>query len=133
MRNARARATLTAGVFLVDFPSAPGQMKMPLARCSILVSLASMLLLTGLPGEIRRSVESGDPYLLTRQSFDDILARLSGPGRLRFILQPAPALLVGPVLSAVPYSLSRALTNRIARGRDQQATAGRPGRIPKSL
>jgi hypothetical protein len=82
-------------------------MRMPLARSSILVSLALMLLLAAVPGAIRRLVEPGDPYLLTRQFFDDILARLSGPGRLRFILQRA-ALLVGPVLSAVPYSLSRA-------------------------
>jgi hypothetical protein len=102
-------------------------MKMPLARSSILVSLALMLLLAAVPGAIRRLVETSDPYLLTRRFFDDILARLSGPGRLRFILQPAAAPLVGPVLSAVPYSLSRALTNRICPGRAQQATAGRPG------
>jgi hypothetical protein len=36
-----------------------------------------------------------DPYLFTRQFFDDILARLSGPGRLRFILQPTVAILLG--------------------------------------
>jgi hypothetical protein len=40
---------------------------------------------------------------------------------------PFAALLVGPAVIAVPYSLSRALTNRIARGRAQQGAAGRSG------
>jgi hypothetical protein len=170
-------------------------MKLSLSRSSILVSLALAILLAGLPGAMRRLVRTGDPYLFTRDFFDDMWSRLSGPGRLRFILQPATALLVGlrdgkrdasnghppfllalafhqgrrlnllrnaftsigdlvaiaiildvisqflifrevhpgaallvgPVLVAVPYSLSRALANRIARARAQQATAGRPG------
>jgi hypothetical protein len=35
------------------------------------------------------------PYLFTSQFFNDILARLSGPGRLRFIIQPTVAIILG--------------------------------------
>jgi len=37
------------------------------------------------------------------------------------------ALLVGPAVIAVTYSLSGALTNRIVHGRAQQGADGRPG------
>jgi hypothetical protein len=150
-----------------------------------------VILLSALPSAIRRIIQTGDPYLFTRRFFEDLWARLSGPGRLRFILQPTAAillgvrdgkrdsrvrcppfllglifrrihrsdlwrsgissvrdlvaiavildlicqilifreihpgaaLLLGPVLIAVPYSLSRALTNRIATRRNQQVGA----------
>jgi len=164
-------------------------MKISLSRSSILTALAIAILLAALPGAIGRLVRTGDPYLLTHRFFEDMLARLSGIGRLRFILQPMAALLVGmrdgikdsrvgfppflsalvfqrtrrvnllrsafasvrdlvaiaiildvisqflifqeihpgaalvlgPVLIAVPYSISRAVANRIARRRSQQA------------
>src|SRR5207253_7011559 len=70
-------------------------MRLSLSRTSILISLALVILLAGLPGAMRRLVRTGDPYLFTRDFFDDMWLRLSGPGRLRFILQPATALLVG--------------------------------------
>jgi len=38
---------------------------------------------------------TGDPYLFTERFFQDILARLSGPGRFRFIVQPIVAMLLG--------------------------------------
>jgi hypothetical protein len=169
-------------------------MKISLSRSSILAVLAIAILLAALPTAIGRLVRTGDPYLLTQQFFQDILARLSGAGRLRFILQPVAALFVGtrdgikdslagwppflsalvfqrsrradllrsafasirdlvalaiiidvisqflifqeihpgaavvlgPVLIGVPYSISRALANRIARRRSQQAPAVRP-------
>jgi len=41
-------------------------------------------------------------------------------------VHPGAALLLGPILIAVPYSISRALTNRNASGRTQQLEAGRP-------
>jgi len=163
-------------------------MKFPISRKYILTTLAITILLATLPGAIRRIIQTGDPYLFTRVFFQDMLARLSGPGRLRFILQPATALylgirdgardarvgsppflavllyhgtlrpdllrsalaslrelaafaiildvisqflifreihpgaalLLGPVLVAIPYSISRALANRIARARRHQ-------------
>ncbi len=156
-----------------------------ISRSSILYGLIVVILLMALPRAIRRLLQTGDPYLFTRQFFEDILARLSGPGRLRFLVQPtvatvlgcrdgikdarserAPflwtltfhtehrrealrsaisalrdlvamailldilsqflifreihpgaALLVGPVLIALPYAVSRALTNRFTRAK----------------
>jgi hypothetical protein len=38
---------------------------------------------------------SGDLYQFTGRFFQDILARLSGPGRLRVIVQPTVAILLG--------------------------------------
>lgn len=40
-------------------------------------------------------MQTHDPYLFGAQFFDDMVARLSGPGRLRFIMQPAVALFLG--------------------------------------
>lgn len=158
------------------------KMKVSVSRSSIIVALAVTVLLAALPGAIQRIVQTGDLYLFTQRFFEDMVARLSGPGRLRFILQPVvasfvgirdgkrdahegrpaflsalafhgshrlhllrstlasirelvaiaiildvvsqllifenvhpgAALLLGPVLIAVPYSVSRAMANRIA-------------------
>lgn len=53
------------------------------------------VLLAALPGAIKRLIETRDAYLFTRQFFDDMFARLAGPGRLRFIVQPTVAVLLG--------------------------------------
>jgi hypothetical protein len=53
------------------------------------------ILLAALPGAIATLVRTGDPYLFSKQFFEDMLARLSGTGRLRFILQPTVALFIG--------------------------------------
>jgi len=164
------------------------KMKLSASRSSILTALVITAVLAALPAAIRRLLRTGDPYLLTRDFFEDVVARLSGAGRLRFILQPTialllgrrdgirdsqsgrppllsgllfhrmhrpgllrstfasirdlvaiaiildmvaqflifreihpgAALLVGPVLVALPYCISRDLTNRSARGGAQQ-------------
>lgn len=70
-------------------------MKFSISRSSILTVLAVTILLTALPGEIRRLIQTHEPYLFTRHFFEDMLARLSGPGRLRFMLQPVTAILLG--------------------------------------
>jgi hypothetical protein len=162
------------------------------SRRAVLPAIVIAVLLAALPGAIRRLKQTGNPYLFTDQFFQDLVARLSGPGRFRFILQPlvaillgardgrkdiragslpflwrlifhadsprsellrgalssvsnliavailldvisqylifreihpGAALLLGPVLIALPYSLSRALTNRIAR---RQIREGKP-------
>lgn len=167
-------------------------MKISFTRSSVLTTIAIVLLLSVLPGAIRRVIQSGDPYLFTRRFLEDLWARLLGPGRLRFILQPTAAvllgirdgkrdrrtrgpflsglalrwthrrelwrsaiasvrdlvavaiildlisqmlvlgeihpgaaLLLGPVLIAVPYSLSRALAKRITGGRTGHVAASR--------
>ena len=66
-----------------------------ISRTSILYAVLIALLLAALPGAIRKLIYTGDPYLFTERFFQDILARLSGPGRLRFIVQPTVAILLG--------------------------------------
>lgn len=151
----------------------------------ILPGIVLLILLATLPAALHRIIQTGNLYLFTRDFFEDMVARLSGPGRFRFILQPTvaillgardgvkdaragacpfiwgiilrrdlrsqllrsglasvrnlvaiavlldlisqylifrqihpgAALLLGPVLIAAPYSLARALANRIARRR----------------
>jgi hypothetical protein len=65
------------------------------SRSSILYSILIVILLAALPHAIRNLVERGDLYLFTHQFFADMMARLSGPGRFRFILQPTVAILLG--------------------------------------
>lgn len=66
-----------------------------ISRRSILYAVVITLLLVTLPGAILRILHTGDLYLFTERFFQDILARLSGPGRLRFIVQPTVAILLG--------------------------------------
>jgi len=61
----------------------------------MLYAVVITLLLVPLPGVILRILHTGDPYLFTERFFQDILARLSGPGRLRFVVQPTVAILLG--------------------------------------
>ncbi len=79
----------------------------PISLSRILTAVLVIVVLMSLPGAIWRVVHSGDLYLFTRQFFVDMLARLSGPGRLRFILQPAVAILLG-----VRHGLSDARAHR---------------------
>jgi hypothetical protein len=160
------------------------------SRRAVLPAIVIAVLLAALPGAIQRLIQTGNPYLFTDQFLHDMVARLSGPGRFRFILQPlvaillgardgrknvragsppflwrlifhgdsprrelvwgalssvsnliavailldvvsqylifreihpGAALILGPVLIALPYSFSRAFTNRITRRRIREA------------
>ena len=66
-----------------------------ISRRSILYAVVIAVLLAALPGAILRILHTGDLYLFTERFFQDILARLSGPGRLRFVVQPTVAILLG--------------------------------------
>lgn len=70
-------------------------MKISFSRSWILTTLALAIVLAAVPGAIQRLIETRDAYLFTRHFFQDLLARLSGPGRMRFILQPALAVFFG--------------------------------------
>jgi len=61
----------------------------------ILASLTLLVLLLSLPGSLREAFERGGFYLFSREFFEDLPKRLTGPGRFRFVLQPAVALLLG--------------------------------------
>jgi hypothetical protein len=54
-----------------------------------------LIILGVLPSTVRRLMQTGDLYLFTGRFFEDALARLSGPGRLRFIVQPIVAIFLG--------------------------------------
>ncbi len=63
---------------------------------SLLLSVVVAGVLTAsLPSAIHRIIVTRDLYLFTDQFFQDILARLSGPGRLRFVIQPLVAIILG--------------------------------------
>lgn len=66
-----------------------------ISRSSILSAVVIAVVVAALPGAIRRIVQTRDVYLFTERFFQDILARLSGPGRLRFIFQPTVAIVLG--------------------------------------
>lgn len=96
------------------------------------MSLALALLLAGRP----RATREGRRLHLLRSAFASIADLVAIAIILdvisKFLIfrefHPVAALLVGPVVIALPYSLSRALGNRIAGGWAQQAgAAGRPG------
>ena len=71
-------------------------MKLDRALLGTLVTWAAVLiLLAALPGAVRDTFETGRIYLFSREFFDDLPQRLTGPGRLRFILQPLVAVLLG--------------------------------------
>jgi len=70
-------------------------MKISLSRSSILRATVIVIILATLPGAIRRLIRTDDLYVFSSQFFEDMLARLSGPGRLRFIVQPIVAILLG--------------------------------------
>ena len=157
---------------------------MTLRRDTVVTVLAFLVIVATLPFAIRDTIESRRVYIFSRQFLEELPQRFTGPGRLRFILQPimaillgirggladakagnppylfgllsssgrrkellqsgvaairnllaagiimdvvfqliiyrsvhpGAALLVGPILICLPYTLSRALTNRVARG-----------------
>jgi len=66
-----------------------------ISRRSLLYTVVISILLLSLPGAILQLVRTGDPYLFGERFFQDMVARLSGPGRLRFVLQPTVALILG--------------------------------------
>jgi hypothetical protein len=72
-----------------------GQMS-SISSTSILYAVVVAILVAAVPGAILRIIHTGSPYLFTEQFLQDIRARLSGPGRLRFIVQPTVAIILGP-------------------------------------
>jgi hypothetical protein len=146
------------------------------------MAVAMLVIAVTIPFAVRDTIETGRVYLFSREFLEELPRRFTGPGRLRFILQPllaillgirggladfragnppflfgllfdarrrellrtgvaaittllamgvildivfqqilyhavhpGAALLVGPILICLPYALSRALTNRLAR------------------
>jgi hypothetical protein len=62
---------------------------------TILTVLAVLILVAAIPSAVRDTLETGRVYLFSRQFFEELPQRLTGPGRLRFLLQPLIAILLG--------------------------------------
>jgi hypothetical protein len=166
------------------------RLKISITRSSLLTAIVIVVLVAAVPFALAEFLKSGELYIFSRRFTDDMIARFHGPGRMRFILQPTvaiiigardgvkdaragnppflwnlvfrssdrpglvrgalasvrdlvavailldvvaqllifrmvhpvAALLLGPVLIAVPYASSRALTNRLKRRRSKGAS-----------
>jgi hypothetical protein len=61
----------------------------------ILAGLTLLVLALSLPGSLRDILNRGEIYLFSRAFIEDIPKRLTGPGRFRFVLQPAIAAILG--------------------------------------
>jgi len=66
-----------------------------ISRRSVLTVVVIAVLLAALPSAVWRIIQTGNPYLFTHDFFADLFARLSGPGRMRFVLQPIVAIILG--------------------------------------
>jgi hypothetical protein len=62
---------------------------------TVMTSLAVLVLLAALPSAVRDTFETGRVYLFSAQFIEELPQRFSGPGRLRFILQPVIAIILG--------------------------------------
>ena len=70
-------------------------MNLTLRRDTIMTVLALLVLAIALPFAIVDTFETGRVYLFSRQFIEELPQRFTGPGRLRFILQPMTAILLG--------------------------------------
>jgi hypothetical protein len=61
----------------------------------VLAILTGLVLLLSVPGSLREDYERGGFYVFSWAFLADIPKRLAGPGRFRFIMQPAVAILLG--------------------------------------
>jgi hypothetical protein len=57
--------------------------------------MAVLVLVAAIPSAIREALESGRIYLFSWEFVSNLPARLTGPGRFRFVMQPAVAILLG--------------------------------------
>lgn len=61
----------------------------------ILLCLTVSVLMLSVPRSLQEAYERGGFYLFSREFISDIPARLTGPGKMRFIIQPLVAMLLG--------------------------------------
>lgn len=61
----------------------------------VLAALTVFVLALSVPGSLREAWERGSFYIFSREFLLDLPKRLFGPGRFRFLLQPAVAVALG--------------------------------------
>jgi hypothetical protein len=66
-----------------------------ISRSSLLTTLVIAVLFVATPFAVWEFAKTGELYVLSHQFIPDMIARLHGPGRLRFILQPTIATILG--------------------------------------
>jgi hypothetical protein len=66
-----------------------------LSRNSILPTIVIIVLVAALPFVIWEFIQTGELYIFSHRFWPDLIARLHGPGRLRFIMQPTVAIFLG--------------------------------------
>jgi len=65
-------------------------------RPTLVVGLLTLAVLAlSVPGALRDAAERGSFYLFSADFLRDLPKRLAGPGRLRFVIQPIMAILLG--------------------------------------
>jgi hypothetical protein len=62
---------------------------------TLLTVFTALVIAAALVPAVVDTIETGRVYLFSRQFLDDLPRRFAGPGRLRFILQPTIAILLG--------------------------------------
>lgn len=70
-------------------------MKISFSKNSILTWVVVVVLLAALPFAVWEFMKTGEFYLFSPRFMRHMVARLTGPGRLRFIFQPVAATLLG--------------------------------------
>ena len=68
---------------------------MTLRRDTIVTLLAILVITITVPFAILDTIETGRVYVFSKQFLEELPQRFTGPGRLRFILQPITAILLG--------------------------------------
>ena len=68
---------------------------MRLRRETIVPGLTILVIAVATVSAIVDTIETGRVYLFSRQFLEELPRRFTGPGRLRFILQPTVAILLG--------------------------------------
>ena len=61
----------------------------------LLAGLTLLVLLLSVPGSLRDAYDRGGFYVFSVEFLEDIPKRIAGPGRFRFIFQPAVAVILG--------------------------------------
>jgi len=66
-----------------------------LRRDTLVLVLALLVIAIAVPFAIVDTIETGRVYVFSKEFLEELPRRISGPGRLRFILQPVIAIVLG--------------------------------------
>jgi hypothetical protein len=61
----------------------------------VVTAIAVLILAAAIPSALQDTLDTGRVYLFSREFFGELAQRFTGPGRLRFVLQPLVAIVLG--------------------------------------